>query len=74
MMSLTMSASQRRVLQLCHSHGAPFADITQQWARLFADTGWNVTTVYLTGNPDDEVMRASGGDKVIFFRGFIEIC
>jgi glycosyltransferase involved in cell wall biosynthesis len=67
MMPLTMSASQRRVLQLCHSHGAPFADITQQWARLFADTGWNVTTVYLTGNPDDEVMRASGGDKVIFF-------
>lgn len=58
--------AQRRVLQLCHSYGAPFTDVARQWSRLFADRGWRMTTVYLTGEPDADVARASGGDEVRF--------
>jgi len=61
-----MSAESRRVLQLCHSYGAPFTDVACQWARLFAGQGWTMTTVYLTGEPDSEVVRNSGGDEVLF--------
>jgi len=61
-----MSAEPRRVLQLCHSYGAPFTDVTCQWARLFVDRGWRMTTVYLTGEADAEVVRRSGGDEVLF--------
>ena len=61
-----MSAEPRRVLQLCHSYGAPFTDVTCQWARLFVDRGWRMTTVYLTGEADAEVVRRSGGDEGLF--------
>lgn len=61
-----MATEPRRVLQLCHSYGAPFTDVAQQWSRLFADSGWTMTTVYLTGEPDDDVVRDSGGDEVLF--------
>lgn len=62
-----MNGRPLRVLQLCHSYGAPFADVARQWAGLFAGENWQVTTVYLTGNADPDVARASGSAEVLFF-------
>lgn len=61
-----MNTGARRVLQLCHGYGAPFADVARQWAALFADSEWRVTTAYLTGEADADVVRASGSAEVLF--------
>ena len=55
-----------RVLQFCHGYEGPFLDCARQYAALFSDTSCKVTTVYLTGEPDDDVKRGSVSDEVIF--------
>lgn len=55
-----------RVLQFCHSHYGPFLDCARQYAVLFKDSGYRVTTVYLTGEPSAEVVQGSASDEVIF--------
>jgi len=55
-----------RILQFCHSYDGPFLDCARQYAALFADGSWKVTTVYLTGEPCKEVERSSASDEVIF--------
>lgn len=55
-----------RVLQICHSYDPPFLDCARQYASLFAGTGYQVSTVYLTGQPSIEVERGSCSDEVIF--------
>lgn len=61
-----MSKGNPRVIQFCHSYDAPFLDCARQYAVLFRDTPYKVTTVYLTGKPSEEVMQGSASDEVIF--------
>lgn len=61
-----MSKSDPHVIQFCHSYDAPFLDCARQYAVLFRDTPYKVTTVYLTGQPSDEVVQGSASDEVIF--------
>ena len=55
-----------RVLQICHSYYPPFLDCARQYAALFKDTPYEVTTVYLQGEYRQEVVAGSGSDEVIF--------
>lgn len=55
-----------RILQLCHGYDGPFLDCARQYAVLFKDTEYRVTTVYLTGEPCAEVEQGSASDEVIF--------
>ncbi|MFT3759915.1 glycosyltransferase [Thauera sp.] len=59
-------SSQPWVLQFCHGYDGPFLDVARQYAALFEGTPYKVCTVYLTGEPDAEVERASASDEVIF--------
>lgn len=54
------------VLQICHSHYAPFADVARQYAALFDGSEYKVATVYLTGAEDADVARISASDEVRF--------
>lgn len=58
--------AQRWVLQFCHGYDGPFLDCARQYAVLFKDTPYKVCTVYLTGEPSEEVERGSASDEVIF--------
>jgi glycosyltransferase involved in cell wall biosynthesis len=58
--------SDRRVLQFCHGYDGPFLDCARQYAVLFRNTPYKVTTVYLTGEPNEEVRQGSASDEVIF--------
>ena len=54
------------VLQICHSYYPPFLDCARQYAALFKDTSYKVTTVYLQGDYSEAVVQGSVSDKVIF--------
>jgi glycosyltransferase involved in cell wall biosynthesis len=54
------------VLQLCHGYDGPFLDCARQYARLFHGTPYKVVTVYLTGEPSEEIVQGSASDEVIF--------
>lgn len=58
--------SQPWVLQFCHGYYGPFLDCARQYAALFAGTRYRVCTVYLTGDPDDDVRRGSASEEVVF--------
>lgn len=58
--------TEPRILQFCHCHYGPFADVARQYAVLFRDTPYKVTTVYLTDPPSDEVTALSASDEVIY--------
>ncbi len=58
--------TQARILQFCHCHYGPFRDVARQYATLFRDTPYKVTTVYLTDPPSAEVEAGSASDEVIF--------
>lgn len=58
--------SEQRVLQFCHGYDGPFLDCARQYAALFQGTRFKVTTVYLTGEPDERVRKGSASDDVIF--------
>lgn len=62
---MTRSA-EPRVLQFCHGYDGPFLDCARQYASLFAGTGYRVTTVFLTGAPDPEVVAGCASDEVLF--------
>ena len=55
-----------RILQLCHGYDGPFMDCARQYAVLFDNTPYKVTTVYLTGAPSEAVRVGSASDEVIF--------
>lgn len=55
-----------QVLQICHCYYPPFLDCARQYSKLFAGTEYKVVTVYLTGEPSDEVAQATCSDEVIF--------
>lgn len=54
------------VLQICHSYYPPFLDCARQYAILFKDTDYQVTTVYLQGEKTLAVIEGSASDEVIF--------
>jgi glycosyltransferase involved in cell wall biosynthesis len=54
------------VLQLCHGTEAPFHDIARQGVALFAQAGWQVVTIFLTGAANPEQAASIGGTQVIF--------
>lgn len=58
--------AERWILQFCHSHYGPFADVARQYAALFKHTPFKVLTVYLTGEPNEAVRVASASDEVLF--------
>jgi len=55
-----------QVLQICHCYYPPFLDCARQYSTLFSGTGFKVVTVYLTGEPSEEVAQATCSDEVIF--------
>jgi glycosyltransferase involved in cell wall biosynthesis len=67
---INMAASQGReilqVLQICHCYYPPFLDCARQYSKLFEGTEYKVVTVYLTGEPSEEVAQATCSDEVIF--------
>lgn len=68
-MTATKSANptaEQWVLQFSHGYDGPFMDCSRQYAVLFKDTDYKVCTVYLTGEPNDEVAQGSASDEVIF--------
>ena len=58
--------AERWIVQFCHCHYGPFADVARQYAALFDGSPYKVLTVYLTGKPSDEVAAKSASDEVIF--------
>lgn len=60
-------SAQKWVLQFCHGYDGPFMDCARQYAVLFKDTEYKVCTVYLTGEPSEEVVKGSASDEVLFF-------
>lgn len=59
--------AERRILQFCHCHYGPFGDVARQYAVLFRDSPYKVTTVYLTDPPSDEVTALSASEEVVYF-------
>lgn len=59
-------SEQKWVLQFCHCHYDPFMDCARQYAALFKDTEYKVCTVYLTGEPSEDVVKGSASDEVLF--------
>lgn len=55
-----------QVLQIFHCYYPPFLDCARQYSMLFSGTGFKVVTVYLTGEPSEEVAQATCSDEVIF--------
>ncbi len=60
------SLTNARILQFCHCHYGPFLDVARQYAALFRDTPYKVTTVYLTDPSTPEAIEGSASDEVIF--------
>ena len=58
--------TERHVLQFCHGYDGPFLDCARQYASLFAGKGYRVTTVFLTGAADPDVVADCGSDEVLF--------
>ena len=59
-------STERHVLQFCHGYDGPFLDCARQYASLFADSGYRVTTVFLTGAADPDVAAGCASDEVLF--------
>lgn len=58
--------SKIKILQICHGYDPPFLDVGNQFTRMFSGGGYDVTTLYLSGEPSEEVRRATVADRVIF--------
>ena len=58
--------SKIKILQICHGYDPPFLDVGNQFTRVFSGKGYEVTTLYLSGESSDEVVRATIADRVIF--------
>lgn len=68
MMSETQNQGREvlQVLQICHCYYPPFLDCARQYSKLFSGRQYKVVTVYLTGEPSEEVAHATCSDEVIF--------
>ena len=63
---MNLIAKKKYVLQLCHDYTFPFLDVARQYASLFKGTQYTVITVYLVGNKNDDVVKQTDSDEVIF--------
>lgn len=63
-----MTTKNKYILQLCHSYTTPFLDVARQYASLFDDSDYQVITVYLMGERNEDVIHQSASDKVIFLK------
>lgn len=61
-----ITKKKKYVLQLCHDYTFPFLDVARQYASLFKGTPYKVITVYLIGDKNDDVVRQTDSDEVIF--------
>ena len=61
-----ISRSEPRILQFCHGYDGPFLDCARQYASLFQGSGYQVTTVFLTGKADPQVAAGCASDEVLF--------
>jgi glycosyltransferase involved in cell wall biosynthesis len=61
-----MTSNSKQILQICHDYKPPFLYLSGQYAKLFKDTGYQITTVYLKGAPDELVVQQSYADEVMF--------
>nr|WP_246164595.1 glycosyltransferase [Halopseudomonas laoshanensis] len=66
MTDVMKSSTAGRVLQFCHGYDGPFLDCARQYAALFDGTGYQVTTVFLTGKKDPRVAEKCQSAEVIF--------
>ncbi len=57
---------KKYVLQLCHDYTFPFLDVARQYASLFKGTDYKVINVYLVGEKNDDVVKQTDSDEVIF--------
>ena len=64
--TVNTSQTSGRVLQFCHGYDGPFLDCARQYAALFAGTGFQVTTVFLTGKRDPRVAEQCQSAEVLF--------
>ena len=64
-MSLT-AKKNKYVLQLCHDYTFPFLDVARQYASLFKGTDYKIITIYLVGERNDDVVKQTDSDEVIF--------
>ncbi|MCU7937910.1 MAG: glycosyltransferase [gamma proteobacterium symbiont of Bathyaustriella thionipta] len=60
------SVNKKYVLQLCHDYTFPFLDVARQYASLFKGTEYKVITVYLVGEKNNDVVKQTDSDEVIF--------
>lgn len=65
---MTGASAEKWVLQLCHGYGAPFDDVARQWAALFKGSEYRVLTVFLTGEPCQQVTDLVGSDETVFLQ------
>lgn len=57
---------KKNILIFGHSYCTPFADVNTQYSRLFDKNKYNVTLVYLIGEPDETIKQKHKEDEVIF--------
>mgnify|MGYP000009859713 FL=1 len=53
-----------KVIQICHDYEGPFQAICRQYNAAFENA--HVTTLYLRGKPDEDVVLRTGGNEVVF--------
>lgn len=56
-----------KVLQISHDCENPFPSVCGKYVQLFDPHRYAVTTVYLRGNPAEQVERKTGGARVLFY-------
>jgi glycosyltransferase involved in cell wall biosynthesis len=57
---------RKNILIFCHGYNTPFIDVNNQYTRLFAEHKYEVTVVYLVGEPDTSVKERHLTKNVIF--------
>ncbi len=58
------SGAGLKVIQICHDYEGPFQTICQQYNKAFPQA--HVTTLYLRGKPNQDVVERTGGNEVVF--------
>lgn len=57
---------RKNILILGHNYATQFIDIYNQYTKLFDPNQYNVTVAYLTGEPNDDVIKRTLASDVIF--------
>lgn len=57
---------RKNILLFGHSYATQFIDISNQYTRLFDKEKFNVTVVYLVGEPDEKIRERHLAENVIF--------